>query len=109
MPCKNELECFHDMTLEEKDLTVRKAATLAFEKKAQLPLTWKAYKLLLTAPISVAKDERTFSHLKFVKNYRSTMGDQRLDNLLLLNREKDLTDSAELSQLLSVWSAKPRR
>ena len=57
-----------------------------------LPLTWKTYQLMLIAPISVSKDERTFSLLRFVKNaYRSTMGDKRLDNLMLLNCEKDLT------------------
>ena len=39
----------------------------------------------LTAPILVSKDERTFGHLKFVKSvYRSTMGNKRLDNLMLL-------------------------
>ena len=61
----------------------------AYMQRKTLPLTWKSYQLMLTAPISVAKDERTFSHLKFVKSvYRSAMGDKRLDNLMLLNSEK---------------------
>ena len=59
--------------------------------------------MMLTAPISVAKDERTFSHLKFVKSvYRSTIGDKRSDNLMLLNCEKDLTDSLDMNDVLNM-------
>ena len=66
--------------------------------------------LMLTAPISVAKDERTFSHLKFVKGvYRSTMADKRLDNLMILNCEKDLTDSLDMKEVSKIWTSKPRR
>ena len=65
-----------------------------------ISVTWKLYKLMLTAPISVAKDERTFSHLKFVKGvYRSTMADKRLDNLMILNCEKSLTDSLDMKEV----------
>jgi hypothetical protein len=61
------------------------------------------------ADISVAKDERTFSHLKFVKSvYRSTMGDKRLDNLMLLNCEKDLTDGLDMYQVVNQWASKRR-
>ena len=46
-----------------------------------------------TAGVSVATNERKFSQLKFVKTIlRSTMGDERLDCLMLLASEKDLTD-----------------
>ena len=83
----------------------------AFMQRKTLPLTWKSYQLMLTSPISVAKDERTFSHLKFVKNvYRSTMGDKKLDNLMLLNCEKDLTDSLDMIDVVHQWSsAKQKR
>ena len=82
----------------------------AHDQRAILPLTWKLYKLMLTAPISVAKDERTFSHLKFVKGvYRSTMADKRLDNLMILNCEKDLTDSLDMKEVSKIWTSKPRR
>ena len=44
-----------------------------------------------TAGVSVATNERKFSQLKFVKTIlRSTMGDERLDCLMLLASEKDL-------------------
>ena len=64
---------------------------------------------MLTAPISVAKDERTFS-LKFVKGvYRSTMADKRLDNLMILSCEKDLTDSLDMKEVSKIWTSKLRR
>ncbi|KAJ8050308.1 hypothetical protein HOLleu_03461 [Holothuria leucospilota] len=64
-----ELELFKGL-LENAAVTnsVSEAARLAHQHRRTLPLTWKAYQLLLTAPITVAKDERTFSHLKFVKS-----------------------------------------
>ena len=80
----------------------------AYDQRAILPLTWKLYKLMLTAPISVAKDERSFSHLKFVEGvYRSTMADNRLN--MILNCEKDLTDSFDMKEVLEIWASKPLR
>ena len=38
------------------------------------------------------------------------MGDKRLDNLMLLNCEKDLTDSLDMINVVHQWSsAKQRR
>ena len=55
-----------------------------------------------TAGVSVATNERKFSQLKFVKTIlRSTMGDERLDCLMLLASEKDLTDKIDLSTIVS--------
>ena len=77
---------------------------------------------MLTTLISVAKDERTFSHLKFVKDertfsrlkfvkgvYRSTIADKRLDNLMILNCEKDLTEPLDMKKMQKIWASKPRR
>ena len=108
-----ELEVFRnivDRTEELKNGSTNNIVQFAYEQTKVLPLTWKAYQLMLTAPISVSKDERTFSHLKFVKNvYRSIMGDKRLDNLMLLNCEKDLTDDLDMYHVLNLWASKPRR
>lgn len=42
--------------------------------------------LILSAPTSVATAERSFSHLRFIKNYlRSTMGQSRLTHLMILH------------------------
>ena len=62
-----------------------------------------AYQLLLTAPVSVAKDERTYSELKIVKNcLHSTMKDERLNDLVVLACENDLTDTINLKEI--TWS-----
>ena len=59
------------------------------ERKSIFPLT-DCYQLLLTIPVTVAKDERTFSHLKIVKTpLRTTMDDKKLESLLLLSCEKE--------------------
>ena len=90
-----ELEVFADIlsnsqvSSEDKLASGDRVIQFAYDQRTILPLTWNLYKLMLTAPISVAKDERSFSHLKFVKGvYRSTMADKRLDNLMILNCEK---------------------
>ena len=76
------------------------AAKLCEHQKLVFPLSNNAYRLVLTVPITVAKDERTFSKLKLIKTFCvSTMGDQRLEHLLLLACEKDITDEMDISQL----------
>ena len=42
-------------------------AQFANKNKATFPLTAKAYRLALTAPVTVAKNKRSFSKLKLVK------------------------------------------
>jgi hypothetical protein len=105
-----ELEVFKNIVDNKEELkngSMNNIVQFAYEQRKTLPLTWKAYQLMLTAPISVAKDERTFSHLKFVKSvYRSTMGHKRLDNLMLLNCEKDLTDGLDMYQVVNQWASK---
>ena len=105
-----ELELFRDRTSDETITNTAEAIKLAIDNRSSLPQLWECYKLLLTTPISVAKDERTFSVLKLVKNfYRSTMEDTRLDDLMVLRCEKDLTDTIKLEDVLDEWSMKPRR
>ena len=73
--------------------------------KAVFPLSNKAFRLLLTAPVTVAADERAFSRLKLVKTYlRASMTDNRLESLLLLSCEKDLTDSIDLDCIAKRWA-----
>lgn len=68
-------------------------------------------RLALTAPVSVATNERTFSKLKLIKNHlRSTMTDNRLDSLMLLSIEKDILDTVDISKIATQWfSIKQRR
>ena len=63
-----------------------------------------AYRQLLTAPVTDAKDERSFSRLKLIKTYlRTTMNNNRLEALLLLSYGKDLTDSVNISKVAKLW------
>ena len=59
----------------------------------------------MTIPVTMAKDERTFSRLKIVKTpLRTTMGDQRLESLLLMSCEKDFTDSIDFECVARDWA-----
>ena len=56
--------------------------------------------LVLVMPATNATSERSFSALCRVKSYlRSTMGQERLSNLLMLHVHKDLTDSLDLLEV----------
>ena len=48
--------------------------------------------LAMTLPVSSAQADRTFSTMRWVKNYlRSTMGDERLGGLRLISVERDFS------------------
>ena len=90
--------------------SVHDVCNLAYEHKSIFPSIFKVFKLLFTAPVSVAKDERTFSKMKIIKNFlRSTMSDERLEDLIVLAAEKDLTDKVDLDEALKVWASKKNR
>lgn len=81
------------------------AASLAHKYKHIFPLIARGYRFAITAPVTVAKNERTFSRLKIVKEFlRSSCGDARLDSLMLLYCEKDFADGLDLSQAVKDWA-----
>ena len=84
---------------------------LAVRQRAIFPLVYQSYRHMLTAPASVATNERTFSRLKTVKNYCcSKTHDDRLEDLLLLTCEKDIADNLSLDCLADAWATvKDRR
>ncbi|CAB4039033.1 Hypothetical predicted protein [Paramuricea clavata] len=54
-----ELEVFRNIVDHKEELkngSMNNIVQFAYEQRKTLPLTWKAYQLMLTAPISVAKD-----------------------------------------------------
>jgi len=62
-------------------------------------------RLVFIAPISTASIEQAFSKLKMVKNYlRSTTLADRLQNLMLLNSNKDILDNVNMTMLVDKWS-----
>jgi hypothetical protein len=82
------------------------AARIAEKQKSVFPLANKADCLAFTAPVTVAKDERTFSKLKLVKTLcRSTMKDERLEELLIMACEKDITDEISVVKMATAWAA----
>ena len=61
-----------------------------------------AYRIILTAPVSVASAERSFSKLKLLKNYlRSTMSQEWLNGLAMCTIEKDILDTIDLDTILN--------
>lgn len=60
----------------------------------------KLIKIYLTVPVTTATAERSFSTLRRIKSYlRSTMSQNRLNNILLLHAHKDLTDELDIKQI----------
>ena len=85
--------------------SLAEAAIFSEEMKGTVSLTNRAYRLLLTAPVTVAKDERVFSRLKLIKTHlRTTMTEKRLEALMMLSCEKDLTDNANLDKIAESWA-----
>ncbi|CAF4322626.1 unnamed protein product [Rotaria sp. Silwood2] len=78
--------------------------------KSLYPRLYRVYTFILSLPVTVASNERMFSRLKLIKNYlRSKMFDDRLMNLILCSSEKDILDSLNLDELVTVWRTKTRR
>ena len=75
-----------------------------------LPITNRIYRLALTAPVTVAQNERTFSKLKTIKTFlRNSTNDGRLFDLMLLSVEKDLAEEIELDVVVEKWAKKYAR
>jgi len=70
-----------------------------------------ALRILLTIPVTVASGERSFSKLKLTKNYlRSSMGQERLNNLAILSVEDDVARSLNYTDVIdSFVAAKSRK
>jgi IS4 transposase len=60
---------------------------------------------MLTLPITVASNERSFSKLKLIKNYlRSIMSNDRLFYLIISSVECDLLDAIDIQKLVIDWT-----
>lgn len=65
---------------------------------------------MLTIPVSSAGCERVFSKLNLVKDeLRSTMGNERLNSLMLIAVEKDIAEKQDLQILVDTFALKPRK
>ena len=85
------------------------------EKLSKMPLAFseviKLFKIAATIPVSTASNERFFSVLKRVKTYlRTTMGDDRLCNLMLMAVEATTVKSLDPDELVNAFARlRPRR
>lgn len=72
-----------------------------FDLISAFPNLYLTYKALCTIPATSVSSERSFSKVKLVKNrLRSTICQDRLENLLLLTCEKDLADKINIQKVI---------
>ena len=89
---------------------LRDAAKCLLGRQCFYPNLAKAYQLVLTISVSVASNERSFSKLRLVKSYlRSTMKEDRLDDLMILASANDILDCLDLDSMANVWSISKTR
>jgi len=76
-----------------------------------IPMANELCRLALTSPVTTASNERCFSKLKLIKNHlRTTMTSYRLNDLIILDSEKDILDNIEMTNMIQIWaSLKERR
>jgi len=68
------------------------------------PSVTELYKLVLTLPATSCSNERSFSVLKFVKNrLRTTMGQARLEDLVILAVEAEQTQQLDLNHIRELF------
>ena len=77
----------------------------SYKLRHVFPLVYRTYNLTLCAPLSVAKNERSFSRLKKIVNnfQRSKCGDDRLDSLMLLYCEADIAADDRLDSVMLLY------
>ena len=68
-------------------------------------------KIFLTIPVSSASSERSFSHLKRIKSYHrcTTMGQERLSQLSLINIECTIAQSINYDNVLNTFASMRKR
>ena len=68
------------------------------------------FRILLTIPVTVAFAERSFSKLKLIKSYlKSTMLQERLNELAILSIEKEMLVELEHKNLISNFASQKAR
>ncbi len=76
---------------------VKHLTKLSTAEKTLLDQVVLVAKLLLVMPATNATSERSFSAMRRLKTYlRSTMGQERLNNLMILHVHKNVTDNLDL-------------
>ena len=69
-----------------------------------------ALRIFCTLPVTVASAESSFSKLKLIKNFlRSTMGQERLNDLAMLSIEAELAKHIDFQGIISDFAMKKAR
>lgn len=78
--------------------------------KVMLSNVHQLLRIYLTVPMTSATAERTFSTLRRVKNYlRTTMTQDRLNNVMLLHAHKQRTDNLNLQEIATNFACRNKR
>lgn len=79
---------------------VRILGGLSSAERVAFSSIWTTVKLLLVMPATNASSERSFSALRRIKTYlRTTMSQERLNNLMMLHVNKDKEDALDLLEI----------
>ena len=107
----NQLEIARVFLNQRNIETVEDCLNALGENHAEFPEAIKLFKIALTVPVASASAERSFSVLKRIKNYlRSTIGQQRLNDLSILAIEQDLAKSLNFDLVVDIFMRQnPRR
>nr|XP_047141247.1 uncharacterized protein LOC101240813 [Hydra vulgaris] len=114
--CKNEFsdEVRHFFSVRRNILASEKPVELQNEVYAKglhsiFPQVYVSLRIFLTLPVSTSEGERSFSKLAIIKDYRSTMGQERLCYLMILSIESDLAINVNYEEVISNFAAKKAR
>ena len=111
---QNQFEVFNCVTnpqrFENKQPTefshcLKDVQTLSKSQKTMYQDIITLIKLIMLAPASNANSERVFSSLRRIKTYlRSTMNQERLENLMVLTVHKEILDNLEIVQAAETFT-----
>lgn len=109
---------FTNFCADEDFIKVGTAADLVqtmrrYDLDSVLPLFWKASRILSVIPATSCSAERSFSALRRMKTYlRSTMGQDRLNNLAIINIERAASNRVlqlQMNEIIDTFGRRKNR
>lgn len=104
-----------NVRLDSRFSTIRNLGSLALEmvktgKHLVFPLVYKMIELTLVLPVATASVERAFSAMKIIKtDLRNRMGDEWMNDSLVVYIEKDLFSTIENEKILQCFQTMSTR
>lgn len=99
-------------TSDIKKITIKDLALFILKENLStvFPNVFTATMIFITLPVTSASAERSFSKLKLIKNYlRSTISQDRLSSLALLNIERLQTSEIDVDNIINIVANKKAR